>query len=70
MNFAAGTKKNDFTEMRPLAFGGPGRFMCRNLPSGQAAVGPGITENALISGYTFSRQAHLVETEGEVMAFT
>ena len=50
MNFAAGTKKNDFTEMRPLAIVWPGRIMCRNLPSGQAAVGPGITGNALISG--------------------
>lgn len=57
MNFAAEAKKTDFIEMRPLAFGGPGRFICRNLPSGQAVAGPGITEDALISGYTFSRQA-------------
>ena len=40
--------------------------MCRNLPSGQAAVGPGITENALISGYTFSRQAQVARGAGTV----
>ena len=59
MNFAAEAKKTDFFEMRPLAFGGPGRF---NLPSGEALGRPGITEDALISGYTFSRQAQIEET--------